>query len=146
MKIHRVAFGVALLVLTLGSLTSEFALDSNQSEKSDRERRAVAIALVRTINTVELAYKYTHGSYGEWRMLLMDNAKQFEDFLSINGLSQTNSQFADYPGILPGWNMRLMVNTDGQGYEILLEDKNDKKRYAALSDERGAIRECKWLE
>jgi hypothetical protein len=47
---------------------------------------------------------------------------------------------------LPGWNLRLNVNADGQGYVLLLEDTADKTGYAALIDERGAIRECKYLQ
>ncbi|HKD90669.1 MAG TPA: hypothetical protein VKB56_02165 [Terriglobales bacterium] len=53
--------------------------------------------------------------------------------------------FGDTPEILPGWNLRLHVNADGQGYVILLEDAADKTGYAVLNDERGVIRVCKYL-
>jgi len=39
----------------------------------------------------------------------------------------------------------LNVNTGGQGYVVFLEDSTDKEGYAAHSDERGVIWECKWL-
>jgi hypothetical protein len=50
------------------------------------------------------------------------------------------------PEILPGHNLRFNVHSDGQGYDVLLEDATDKSGYAALSDERGVIRECKALQ
>jgi hypothetical protein len=31
-------------------------------------------------------------------------------------------------------------------YDVLVEDLSDKNGYATLSDERAAIRECKWLQ
>jgi hypothetical protein len=148
MKIHRIVSGTVLLVLALGSLTTQFAQDaSTRGVTSDQETRSVAIALLRTINTQELAYKYKHGSYGIWRMLLSDEPTHFQEFLTIHGLLQSNPRFGDAPEILPGWNLRLNVHPDGQGYDVLLEDKMDKEHgYAALSDERGVIREGKSLQ
>ncbi len=148
MKMRRIVFGTVLLVLALGSLTTQFAQDaSTRGVTSDQERRLVAIAFLRTINTQELVYKYKHGSYGVWRMLLSDEPTRFEEFLVMHGLLQSNPRFGDAPEILPGWNLRLSVHPDGRGYDVLLEDKMDKEHgYAALSDERAVIRECKWLQ
>ena len=38
-----------------------------------------------------------------------------------------------------------VCQNDGQGYVVFLEDSTDREGYAAHSDERGVIWECKWL-
>jgi len=51
------------------------------------------------------------------------------------------------PEIVPGWRLRLNVSNSGSAYDLLLEDVNDPKcGYAALTDERGTIRQAKSLE
>jgi len=40
----------------------------------------------------------------------------------------------------------LLARPDGLSYVVLVEDAKDKNGYAALSDERGVIRECKPLQ
>jgi hypothetical protein len=51
------------------------------------------------------------------------------------------------PELLPGWSLRLNVTTDGQGYDLLLEDTTDKScGYAAVTDERGVIRQSKAID
>ena len=139
---------VMLLLSGLGYLGPPFAQDAYPPATGpSQERRMVAIGLVRTINTGELTYKHKHGSYGIWQALLSDESKYFDEFLSIHNLPRTNSGFGSGPEILPGWNLRLNVHTDGQGYDLLLEDGTDKDHgYAALSDERAVIRESKWLQ
>jgi len=70
----------------------------------------------------------------------------FIGFLARNYPLEVNLRFADMPEILPGYGLRFNVHSDGQGYDVLLEDATDKDGYAALSDERAVIRECKWLQ
>jgi hypothetical protein len=51
------------------------------------------------------------------------------------------------PEILPGWNLRLHVHADGQGYDVLLKDLGDKNcGYAALTDEDAIIRKSKAID
>jgi hypothetical protein len=139
--------GLLLLGLSFGIFVPRFAQDTPaQPTASRQERQMVGIALVRTINTQELTYRSKYGSYATWQSLVSGDPKIFETFLSRNGLNQTSGSFGNAPEILPGWNLRLNVHVDGQGYDLLLQDTNDKtKGYAAFSDERGAIWECKWL-
>jgi len=148
MKKHRILLCTILLVLTFGSVTRHFAQDAPTSPaRAAQERPLVGIALLRTINTGELGYKHKYGSYATWQVLSLNEANYFEEFLSIHGLVQSHPRFGNAPEILPGWSLRLNVHTDGQGYDVLLEDQTDKDYgYAALSDERGIIRECKWLK
>jgi hypothetical protein len=45
---------------------------------------------------------------------------------------------------LPGWSLRLNLTKDGAGYDLMLEDTTDKTcGYAAVTDERGVIRQSK---
>ena len=126
----------ALLVFATGILST-----AAPSEPSDH---ALLVGAVRTLNTAEGAEFSKYGSYANWQTLLSHQT----DFLSgwLAKYRPSEPHFAAPPGILSGWNLRLSVHPDGRGYDLLLEDANDKTGYAALSDERGAIRECKWLE
>jgi hypothetical protein len=57
------------------------------------------------------------------------------------------TQFNEPPEILPGWNLRLNVHADGQGYDLMLTDMTDEKcGYAVLTDENGVIRQSKAID
>jgi hypothetical protein len=144
---HPIISTMLLLALLLGVLTPQFAQNiPTNAPRPDAERRAHILGLLRTINTSEVVYKSKYGSFGTWQALLSDQPQYFEEFLSINGSLQLNARFGNVPEILPTWNLRLNVHTDGQGYDVSLEDTADRKGYAALSDERLVIREGKWLD
>lgn len=147
MKNHRILLITGLLILALGSVASQFAQDTSSGpRKPDPERRALLIGLVRTINTAEAVERGKYGSYGSWRTLLEHQQEYLNSWLGqFYSVNDANVHFGDTPEILPGWNLRLNVHTDAQGYDLLLEDATDKS-YAALSDERGVIGECKWLQ
>ena len=145
MKKHPVISSVVLLVLFLGVLTPQFAQDTlNNPPKPDLIRRVRALGLLRTINTAEVTELYKYGSYAPWQSLLAHQS--LNEWLARIYPQEANLRFGDAPEILPGLNLRLNVHTDGQGYDILLEDATDKTGYAVLTDERGVIRECKWLQ
>jgi hypothetical protein len=148
MKKHRVILSTVLLVLFLGVLTSQFAQDTpTRPATAEQARRQVAIDLLRTINTAEVTYHAKNGPFVMWQTLLSGQPKYFDKFLAINGLQQSNLHFADAPEILPGWNLRLNVHPDGQGYDVLLRDMTDEKcDYAALTDESGVIRQSKAID
>jgi hypothetical protein len=149
MNKHRVILSAILLVLFLGVLTSQFAQDTpTRPAKADRTRRLVAVGLLRTINTAEVAYPAKNGSFVIWQTLLSDQPKFFDKFLAIAaGLQQSNLHFAATPEILPGWNLRLNVHPDGKGYDVLLRDMTDEKcGYAVLTDESGIIRQSKTID
>jgi hypothetical protein len=144
---HPIIATMLLFALLLGVLTPQFAQNvPPNAPRPDAERRAHILGLLRTVNTSEVVYKSKYGSFGTWQALLSDQPQYFEEFLSINGLLQLKARFGNAPEILPRWNLRLNVHTDGQGYDVSLEDTADSKGYAALSDERLVIREGKWLE
>jgi hypothetical protein len=149
MNNYRVILSAVLLVLFLGLLTSQFAQDSpTHPEKADQARRQVAIGLLRTINTAEVGTYYaTNRQFVMWQTLLTENPKYFDKFLAMNGLKESDVHFTVAPEILPGWNLRLNVHPDGQGYDVLLRDMTDEKcGYAALTDESGVIRQSKAID
>jgi hypothetical protein len=125
MKNHRVILSTVSLVFFFGVLTPHFA--QNTPEKPDLERRALAMGLVRSIGTVESEYHDKNGSYATWQNLLSSHPQYFEKFLTMHGLRQANLHFADAPEILPGWNLRLRVHADGQGFDLMLQDPATKQ-------------------
>lgn len=142
MKKYQIAFTTLLLVLAVGSLASEFA---QTPSGTNRVGRASIIGLMRTINTLEVTDRGQYRSYAPWQTLLERHAKQLNDWLRLYS-QEGNVHFGATPEILPSVNLRLIVQTDGQGYVVVLEDTKDKDGYAALSDERGIIWLCKPLQ
>jgi hypothetical protein len=135
-----------LLVFALGSQASQFAQNtSTGAQEPDIERRANMLGLIRTINTLEVSDFMQYGSYESWQSLRERHLKDLNGWLARFYSGEADAHFADMPEILPGWDLRLNVNTDSQGYVVVLEDTAAKTGYAVLSDERGIIRECKYL-
>jgi len=64
-----------------------------------------------------------YGSYGSWRTLLEHQQEYLNPWIGKFYSADANVHFGDTPEILPGWNLRLNVHTDGQGYDLLLEAK-----------------------
>ena len=145
-KKHRIVWSTLLLVFALWSQPSQFAQDtSTRAQEPDRERRASMVGLVRTISTIEVTDFTQYGSYESWQTLRERHLRDLNAWLARFYSREANVHFGDMPEILPGWNLRLNVNADGQGFVLLLEDSADKTGYAVLNDERGVIRECKYL-
>jgi len=146
MKKHPVMSCVLLLTLFPGLLAPQFPQNASTApEKPDKEKHnhALLLGLIRTINTAEADEHFTHGAYASWQTL---RPKYLNGWLARFYSQEADVHFGELPEILPGWNLRLNVHTDGQGYDLLFEDATDKNGYAALSDERGIIRECNWLQ
>src|SRR5205823_869617 len=113
-----VIFSAAVFVLLLGGSTLQFA--QNVPAPADQGRHRIAISLLRLINTAEATHRAKSGSFVAWKTLVSSHPEYFDKFLEINGLQKANVHFADTPEILPGWNLRLSVHADGQGYDALL--------------------------
>ena len=96
------------------------------SPDSDCARHMTAIKLLRGLNTAELCYKTKHGAYAT------------RDELAASD---------EFRVTLSGWSLRLNVTADGKRYDAVLEDTTDKScGYAALTDERGVIRQGKTID
>ena len=148
MKKHCIVLSTLLLALALGP--SQFAQDAPATQKPDTERytekRSAMFALVRTINTTEVSDYSQYGSFELWQTILERHGKDLNQWLTQFYSHDASVHFADAPEILPGWNLRLTVPSDGSGWVVMIEDTNDKNGFAALSDERGVIWECKPLQ
>jgi hypothetical protein len=152
----RIILSTVLLILALGTLASQFAQDASKSElrslvltgpkEPDLERRATMAGLVRTINTLEVKERSTYGSFASWQTLLAHQQEYLNEWLRRFYSRDPNVHFGATPEILPGWNLRLIVPTDGQDWVVLLRDAKDETGYAVLSDESGALSECKFLQ
>jgi hypothetical protein len=143
----RIILNTPLLVLALGSVAPQLAQDASTGPKGPNlERRSITVGLVRTINTAEVGERATYGSYASWPTLLVHQQQYFNHWVTQFYSRDPNVHFGSTTEILPGWNLRLMVPPDGTGWVVVLEDAKDATGYAALSDESGVIRECKYLE
>ena len=143
----RIILNTALLILALGTLASQFAQDAPTGpKKPNLERRSSMVGLVRTINTAEVVEQSTYGSFASWQTLLAHQQEYLNEWLANFYSRDPNVHFGSTAEILPGWNLRLIVPTDGQGWIVLLKDAKDETGYAVLSDESGVIRECKPLQ
>jgi hypothetical protein len=136
---------VALLITTAGTTRSQNAPPS--SSDNGRAKHVLAIRLLRGINTAELDYKMRHGVYAPRDVLLASDEFKGRGW---TWAAQNDPPFVSRssgPEIPPGWSLRLNVTADGKGYDALLEDTTDKScGYAALTDERGVIRQSKAID
>lgn len=138
---------VALLITTAKTLRSQNA--PHPSSDTDRAKHVMAISLLRGMNTAEAEYKVKHGAYASKNALLASDEFKGRGmtWAARNNPQLAHVAFSNGPEILPGWALRLNVTTDGQGYDLLLEDTTDKTcAYAAVTDERGVIRQSKAID
>jgi hypothetical protein len=140
------------VLLVAAASASSFGLDAPaQTSDPDYAKHFFAISFLRNINTAEAGYNSKHGgSYATWEVLLAS-----EEFRASKVLAQlvkidpqlANAQFSTGSEILPGWSLRLNLTGDGQAYDLMLEDLTDKTcGYAAVTDERGVIRQSKAID
>ena len=134
------------LLLALGPL--QFAQDPPTSVKNpNAERQAAVLGLVRTINTIEVTEVEEYGAYAPWPILFAHHQEDFNGWLKrFYSSSEPTAHYDDMPEILPGWNLRLNVQSDGKGYILLLADTRDKTGFAWVSDESGIIRHSKYIQ
>jgi hypothetical protein len=114
------------------------------------EQQAAMLGLMRTINTFEYSDFSRSGSYDPWPVLLERNSSEFREWLARFGTAlgerkEVPAHFAGLPEVIPGWKLRLNVTADGHGFTALLEDAHDKNGFAFVTDERGIIRESKYI-
>jgi hypothetical protein len=115
----------------------------------ERERRSLAVNLVRAINAAEANYKKTHGTYATWDTMIgngdfTDHGTKWapESFPTV-----AHAMYGSGAEIVPGWKLRLQISRDGNAYDLLLEDVTDPKcGFAVISDERGLVRQCKSVD
>lgn len=131
--------------LLLG-LTSVAAQKKNPYGMADRERerRSLAVNIVRAINAAEANYKQKHGVYATWGTFFSggDFTDAGTQWAPESQPTVRHAMFGAGPEIVPGWKLRLVLSKDAAAYDLVLEDVSDPKcGYAIFTDERGRIRE-----
>jgi hypothetical protein len=146
-------FNLLIVVLLLFAAVTPLSSQNAPAQTSDADnaKHYVAISLLRNINTIEVTYKFKHGgSYATWDALLASDefpASKVIALLAKIDPQLANARFSNGPEILPGWSLRLNLTADGHAYDLLLEDLTDKTcGYAAITDERGVIRQSKAID
>jgi hypothetical protein len=135
---------LAGILLTLPRVHAQKA--STAVPDREKERRSLAINLVRAINTAESDYKRKHGTYASWDTLLGngDFSEKGTKWASESFPTVAHAMYGRGPEIVPGWKLRLNLSKDGGAYDLLLEDVTDPKcGYAVVSDDRGLVRQSK---
>jgi hypothetical protein len=150
MRNKAIAAIAVLLVVTLGianSLRSQNAPE--KSSDAQRDRHIMAISLLRAINTAEVVNETSNGAFLSKDALLANEefSRNAMAWVAKHDPQLAGAHFSNGPEILPGWALRLNVSADGQGYDVMLEDTTDKNcGYAAVTDERGVIRQSKAID
>ena len=149
MRTRIVFLGVIVVAMTLGAAIPQYGQNAAApASDADNARHMLAISILRAINTVEAGYQIEHSSYATWDDLL--GSKEFAEYEKeclANDPEFAAVHFSKGPEILPGWRLRLNLTNEGKGYDLLLEDTMDKAcGYAAVTDERGVIRQSKAID
>ena len=140
------AIGLKNSVLAAVVCFTVFSVPS--SPASSKQDNAVAVNVLRAINTAEYKYKQNHGAYASWDVLVT-SPEFVKDGLpwAISQDSELSKiQFSAKSDVVPGWNLRILLSSDSKSYDASLERISDACNYAIASDERGLIRESKTLE
>jgi hypothetical protein len=150
MKKYMLSACCLLTAVFLGLVTSAYTRGSaGYSKNVDNPRYCLAVDLSRAITTAELDYKLKHGVYASWRALVAngDFTNNGTKWGPKNDPRFANVKFSSGSEVLPGWKLRLNLSADGKSFDLLLEDATDEKcGYAAITDERGIIRQGKTID
>jgi hypothetical protein len=149
MRTRSLFLGVVVAGMTLGAAIPPYGQNAAvMASDAENARHMLAIGILRSINTAEVGYQFRHGSYATWDDLL--TSKEFAEYAKeclANIPEFAAVHFSEDPEILPGWTLRLNLTNEGKGYDLLLEDTMDKAcGYAAVTDERGVIRQSKAID
>jgi len=148
---HIRLFATVLLLGTLSAVAPECRAQKNAPVIPDRERerRSLAVNFLHALNAAEGSYRKNHGTYADWETLLGngDFGQNGTKWSSESFPTVAHALYGNGQEIVPGWKLRLKVSNDGKSYDASMEDANDPKcRFAAFTDERGAIRQGKSVD
>jgi hypothetical protein len=146
----RIVFlGVVVAAMTLGAAIPQYGQNAAaMSSDAENAQHMLAIGILRSINTIELSFRIEHGSYVGWDDLLASKEfVEYEKECLAHVPEFAAAHFSKGAEILPGWTLRLNLTNDGRGYDLLLEDTMNRAcGYAAVTDERGVIRQSKAID
>ena len=142
-----------LLALFLGVFLAGIQANAQKTSYGvpdrERERKSLAVNIVRAINAAEASYKKNHGVYASWSTLISggDFSESGTKWSSEAFPTVAHAMYGPGPEIVPGWKLRLNLTKDATAYDVLLEDVSDPKcGFAVFSDERGRVRQGKVVE
>lgn len=136
-------------VLSLSLALNVGSQPSGPLSDSESANHVQAVEVLRAINTAELNNKMVRGRYVAWETLMAngDFTAKGSKWLPQDDAQFRRLSFSTGAEILPGWSLRLNVAEGGKAYDLVLEDLTDKKcGYAAITDERGIIRQGKAID
>jgi hypothetical protein len=139
-----------VLIVGLYSLLPSAWPQKSAPSVSDRElqRRSFALNFLGALNSAEADYKKKHGTFANWDALLAEGyfGETGTKWGSADFPTVTQAMYSRGTEIVPGWKLRLNVSNSGKSYDALVEDATDPKcGYAGVSDERGVIRQSKFI-
>jgi hypothetical protein len=138
----RMYFAIPVLLLLVGI---SFRLAAQDEKSPNEEERAKAVNIIRLINTAEVRYSAgttkgandAHGRYASWVELYNSGLlKSVQDrWPTVKDL-----QISASPELMPGYQLVLLVPTDGKSYSVALHDKRDGDGlFSVFSDQNGTI-------
>ncbi len=148
MSIKKLWVTASILLLALISIGITRAQNVHASDP-DYAKHSLAINLLRAINTEEVSYLHEHNEYASWDALVSNSkfAANTMKWAAMNDPQLAGIHLSSGPEILPGWRLRLILSSNGKQYDVQLEDMIDRKcGYAAITDERGIIRQSKAID
>ena len=146
---RRALITTGLLLFIIGVNGVESA-QTEVVQTSRKQEQVKMLGLVRTICTFEEQDLGQYGSYSSWPDLLKHNPSEFNGWLARLFPTETSRRenplhFVAALEVLPGWKLRLSLGADAHSYSVLLEDMRDRQGFAYFSDERGIIREGRYI-
>jgi len=142
-----------LLALFLGVFLAGIRANAQKTSYGvpdrEKERKSLAVNIVRAINAAESNYKKNHGVYASWSTLISggDFSDSGTKWSSEAFPTVAHAMYGPGPEIVPGWKLRLNLTKDATAYDVLLEDVSDPKcGFAVFSDDRGRVRQGKVVE
>lgn len=142
------ALSFCAIVLTLPTLASAQKNAPGVSDR-ERERRSLAVNIVRAINAAEASCKKNRGAYATWDALISngDFSEAGTKWAPESFPTVAHAMYGSGPEIVPGWKLRLQLSKEGTAYDLILEDVTDPKcSFAVFTDERGIIRQGKSVD
>ena len=147
-NVSWIVAGACTIVALAGAAASPQKVSIGPASR-ERERQSFAVNLARAINNAELNYKTKNDKYADWASLTGsgDFTETGTKWAPTGFPTVAHAMYSRGVEIVPGWKLRLNVSHEGKAYDLILEDATDPKcNYAAITAERGLIRQSKVID
>ena len=141
MKLARFLGLLFAMTLAAGSAQAQQCLHGPDEIAAQKERKQLALGVVRFINTAQMVYYAKFSRFATWSELatspILDEARAACGPNSLSVKASRVMSFSAESEILPGFEFRLATN--GETYWLLLRDKTDPCLFSLYSDQEGVI-------